>query len=258
MRYPFVVDAVFVAIVTAVAGAIVLGFGRAARFERGGPSPARVAWVALGVVSLVACLDVVAALSGWTAQWLALPPRIPGLALGALSIAGLALCTKSARALLPALPAIGLVAFQSFRFPLELVLFTLAKQDRLPPQMTFEGRNFDVLVGLSAPFVAWALARKAIGWRTVIAWNLGSLALLLNVTFVAVRSTPGPLFAFPEAAPLTLVGTLPYTWLPGILVPVAYLCHFLSLRSALAERAPLEGTNRASLPDDLSTRSPAP
>ena len=190
----------------------------------------------LAVVATVLCLDAVASASGWTVRWTDLPPRIPALALSALFLAGAALATRDARALLEGSSGALFVGFQIFRLPLELILFALHRQGRLPVQMTFEGRNLDVLVGLTAPLVAWALSRGKIGWRTVLVWNLASVCLLVNITTVAVRSAPGPLFAFPEAVPNTLVALLPYVWLPGVLVPVAYLGHFLSIGWALRER----------------------
>ena len=237
MPSPALVDTAFVAIVLSVVALVVLGFGRAARITGSVGSSRRASAATMGVFALIASLDTIAARTGWTTRWHELPPRIPGLALGALAIGTLAVRTRAARTLLPALSAASLVAFQAFRLPLELVLFALERQGRLPPQMTFEGRNFDVLVGASAPFVAWALSRGVIGWRTVLVWNIVSLGLLVNVTSIAVRSAPGPLFSFAMAPPLTLVAALPYTFLPGILVPIAYLGHLLSLRWVLKERA---------------------
>lgn len=246
------VDAAFVLILFAVAGAIVLAARSAARSLSGGPSPRAAALGAFGFVLVIGAVEAAAAKSGWTTRWHELPPRIPGLALGTLITSALVLRFTRAHALLPGLPGAGLIAFHMFRFPLELVLFALANDGRLPERMTFAGRNFDVLVGLSAPFVAGALARGIIGWRTVIAWNLASLALLVNVTSLAIRSAPGPLHGFPGTEPLTLVANLPYTFLPGLLVPVAYLAHFLSLRWAL-----VQGT-REKAEHDVPARSPAP
>lgn len=246
------VDGAFVVVVAAVACTIVFAAQHAARCTSVGASPRNAAALAAFFLFVLGVVDSTAALSGWAARWHELPPRIPGLALTALISSVLVLRFTRARGLVPGLPAVGLIGFQAFRLPLEIVLFALAAQGRMPTRMTFEGQNFDVLVGLSAPFVAWALARKAIGWRTVIAWNVLSLGLLVNVTSLAIRSAPGRLHAFPETVPLTLVADLPYTFLPGLLVPVAYLGHFLSLRWALAAAA------REKSGDDVPARSPSP
>src|SRR6478609_3148347 len=41
------------------------------------------------------------------------------------------------------------------RVPVEIVLFLLLVNKQVPEIMTFEGRNFDILDGLSAPIVVW-------------------------------------------------------------------------------------------------------
>jgi hypothetical protein len=95
--------------------------------------------------------------------------------------------------------------------------------------MTFTGRNFDVLVGLSAPVVAWLVATRRIGNRGVLVWNLASIGLLINVASIAIRSVPGPLNAGWSGAPLTIVGSWPFVSLPALLVPLAALGHIASL-----------------------------
>jgi hypothetical protein len=89
-----------------------------------------------------------------------------------------------------------LTGFQVFRVPVEWVLFALHRDGVAPVQMSFEGWNFDVLTGLSAPFVAWLAARGVVGRRGLLAWNCAGLALLANIVGIAVLSTPTPLRAF--------------------------------------------------------------
>ena len=48
-----------------------------------------------------------------------------------------------------------LVYAQSFRILMEIILWQLYRYQVIPVQMTFEGLNFDILIGISAPFVAY-------------------------------------------------------------------------------------------------------
>jgi len=46
--------------------------------------------------------------------------------------------------------------------------------------MTFEGRNWDVLTGLTALPVAWLVAKNRAPKWLIYAWNIGGLALLFK------------------------------------------------------------------------------
>lgn len=101
---------------------------------------------------------------------------------------------------------------------------------RAPIQITFEGRNFDVLVGLSAPLVAWLVARRRIGPKGAIAWNAVGLSVLANTVGTVATSTPGPLHLNWPGAPLTAITSWPIIWLPAFLMPLAVFLHVVSLR----------------------------
>ena len=122
------------------------------------------------------------------------------------------------------------IAIQTMRLPIEIALYLLFAAGQVPKQMTFEGRNFDIVVGLTAPLVAWAVAKGKASRGLVIGWNLLGLALLLNVVTIAVTSMPGPLHLDWPGAPLTAPATFPAVWLPAFLVPVALFGHVASLR----------------------------
>ena len=138
--------------------------------------------------------------------------------------------SKTFREILIHVPAQNLVRLQSFRFFVEILLWALFIQNQLPVQMTFEGRNFDVLSGLSAPIVAYLISRQKLSRSALIIWNILCLGLLLNILVTAILSMPGPLRVFMNEPPNTIVTAFPVSWLPGLLVPLAYGLHFLSLR----------------------------
>lgn len=164
------------------------------------------------------------------------PPMIRILVPGLLLVFFAAFSTFGAR-LAKHLGYPALIGFHAFRLPLEGLLWWFHHQGRLPVQMTFEGRNLDILTGLSA-IVAAALAwRGTAGRRTALIWNLAGLALLLNIMAVAILSIPGPLRAFHDEPANTLVLHFPYVWIPAIFVMAALLGHLVLFRKILADRA---------------------
>lgn len=162
-----------------------------------------------------------------------MPPKIPMLALGAIGLALAISRVGVVKQALAVMPAWWPVALQTFRAPLELALYSLFVVGLMPEQMTFAGRNFDVLVGVTAPVLAFLIAtQRAPRWLQG-AWQLASVALLVNVVSIAITSAPGPLHLDWMGAPLTIVAQWPYALLPAFLVPVAALGHVLSISKLL-------------------------
>ena len=132
------------------------------------------------------------------------------------------------------IPAAWIVHMQSFRVVVELFLWWTFLSQLIPEQMTFEGRNFDILVGLTSPLVAamW-LRPSAIKPVPVIIWNILGLLLLFNIVVIAVLSMPTPMRYFTNDPANTLVATFPWVLLPGILVALALGLHLLSIKQML-------------------------
>jgi hypothetical protein len=152
-------------------------------------------------------------------------------------VAAVALAGSRVGARLASLPLVALVAFQGFRFPLELVLHAWYEQGTLPVQMTWEGQNLDVLTGLLALGVgAVGLLRELPRWLVWIFELVGSV-LLLNVMRVAVTSAPGPLRSFLHDPPVLLPFYLPYTWIVSVCVAGALLGHLVLLRRLIGRAA---------------------
>ena len=99
--------------------------------------------------------------------------------------------------------------------------------------MTFEGRNLDVLSGLTALPVAWLASRKRLSHFWLVVWNLACLGLLINIVATALLSMPTPLRFFMNEPGSVIVTHFPVVWLPALLVPMAYGLQFLSLRQVL-------------------------
>ncbi|HYC85790.1 MAG TPA: hypothetical protein VEB86_11230 [Chryseosolibacter sp.] len=129
-----------------------------------------------------------------------------------------------------------IIQLQSFRFFVEILLWLLFIGNIVPEQMTFEGRNLDILSGITGPVVAWLLVRGKMSRTALIIWNVLCLLLLINIVAVAILSTPSPIRVFMNEPSNTVVTTFPASWLPGFLVPLAYLMHFFSLKQLLSFR----------------------
>lgn len=152
------------------------------------------AW--LGLVGLLGSL-------GFFLDFQAMPPRMPLFVLiEAVSILGLVFASPF-RDELGSIPQRVLVGLQSFRIGVEIILGAMATDGTLPVEMSFHGRNFDVLTGVSAIGVTVALL--AVGElrlkKTLLAWNVLGLGLLflggwawnalgsLSVSSIAALST---------------------------------------------------------------------
>lgn len=151
--------------------------------------------------------------------------------------------SKTVREILAAIPQQNLIRLQSFRIAVELLLWALYAQNLAPVQMTFEGRNLDILSGLSAPIIAWLVSRGKLSGTGILFWNIICLGLLANIVATAILSMPTPLRAFMNEPANTIVATFPISWLPGLLVPMAYGLHFLSLRQLAIQNGKLRMEN---------------
>lgn len=211
----------------------VLMWGTAVAWKRSQRSPASAARAALAVGAAVAAwmaLTWTAADSGALRDWNAVPPRFGALVLGIVVISCAIAFSPLGRALTRHLPLWTLIAVQSFRLPLELAMHSMAERGVMPEQMTYTGSNFDILTGLTAIGVAIALRAGVGGRRLALLWNIGGLALLLNVVTIAILSTPT--FAWFGHDRLNVWVTYPpYVWLPAIMVTAALTGHLLIFRA---------------------------
>ncbi|MDL5049164.1 hypothetical protein QQ054_24425 [Oscillatoria amoena NRMC-F 0135] len=102
-------------------------------------------------------------------------------------------CAARTKEILKHVPIRVLASLQVFRVGVEILLWMLFIQNLLPEQMTFEGQNFDILAGVTAPLVAYFFSENK---KLMIVWNLLSLALLINIVTIAILSMPSPFRAF--------------------------------------------------------------
>ncbi|MDB4949873.1 MAG: hypothetical protein JWM27_2522 [Gemmatimonadetes bacterium] len=226
---PFSITAPFIALVAALALALVAAVHRAAGWRRAtGAAVLIAAW--LGFTGVLAARGVLM-------DFTSLPPRLAMVVLPPVLLALAVGFGGVADGLLRALPPRWPVAAQVFRVGVEVLLARLAAAGLIAEMMTFHGANFDILAGLSAPFVAWLAFRGGrAARRAVVAWNACGLALLLNVVARGLLSAPTPLRMIVTDPPNTIVARFPVVWLPAFFVAAALLLHAASLRQMVLLR----------------------
>jgi hypothetical protein len=179
-------------------------------------------------------LTGILAQSGFLAVFNTLPPRLLVILLPPIVLIVVLTLSSRFTQLLQRIPPGWLIGIQSFRVLMEIILWMCFLDDVIPVQMTFEGRNFDILVGLTAPIVMYfCFVKKVWSPKVAIAWNVGGLIILANIVIVAILSAPVPFRVFMNEPANTFIAHLPFVWLPAFVVPVAYWMHILSIKQLL-------------------------
>lgn len=171
-------------------------------------------------------------------------PLVPNMAI-AMSLpllAGIAVILTSRRLaeVLDRVPQSWIVGVQLYRVIGGVFLYLYA-YSLLPGEFALSAGIGDVLVGLVALPVAYAVARGYSGSRgLVIAWNIVGIGDLVMAVGTGFLSSPGRYQMLAYDAPNTLISAYPLVMIPLFLVPLSIVLHVVSLRRALANK-PAEG-----------------
>jgi len=123
------------------------------------------------------------------------------------------------------------------RVPVEIGLFLLFREKLVPQLMTFEGRNFDILAGITAPLIFYLyFQKKILSNRMFLLWNFICLGLLLNILVNAILSIPGPLQHFAFDQPNIAVLEFPVMLLPALIVPLVMFSHLVVIARILRKQ----------------------
>ncbi len=167
------------------------------------------------------------------------PPKIFLLGvLPVLLVITILFATQKGRQFIDSLPLANITWLNIVRVPVELVLFWLFLNRAVPELMTFKGRNFDIIAGITAPAIAYfGFATAKLNRRVILTWNFICLALLLNIVFNAFLSAPSPLQKFAFDQPNIAILNFPFSWLPTFVVPIVLFGHLVSIRRLIKEKA---------------------
>jgi hypothetical protein len=166
------------------------------------------------------------------------PPRIMLLGLPPLLlIMGLFISSKGKR-FIDKLDVKYLTYLHTVRIPVEFVLLWLFINGQIPQILTFEGRNFDILAGLTAPIIAYFVFNKKLFSKNVLLiWNFLTLGLLINIVVYAILTTPSLLQQFAFDQPNLAMLHFPFVWLPSCIVPIVLLSHLATIRKLLGGKS---------------------
>jgi len=115
---------------------------------------------------------VLAAASGILRRFDVTPPPFAALLVGVL-VVGIALpCSSLGTLLVRGLPLWALVGSQVYRLPLELLMHRAYLEGVMPVQMSYAGRNWDILTGITAGLLGAWLACRPVPLLIVRAWNV--------------------------------------------------------------------------------------
>lgn len=168
-----------------------------------------------------------------------LPPRIPLLLiLPAFAFMTYFFRSQETKDLIAATPASWLVYAQSFRVVVELMLHGLFLEGVLPKAGTYEGYNYEIVIGISAIAVGYlGYTRRVLPRIALIIWNGAGLATLAIIVFIMISHAYFPgIYSNPEKLNIADFGSFPYTLLAGFLMPLAVFMHVFSLKKLANEK----------------------
>lgn len=166
-----------------------------------------------------------------------IPPRFVLLVIPPLLIITVLFSTSKGKQYINNLDIKTLTLLHVIRIPVEIVLYWLYLNKTIPELMTFEGRNFDMLSGLTAPIVFYfGFIKNRLERKIILIWNFICLGLLINIVVNAILSAPFPFQKFAFNQPNIAVLHFPFNWLPACVVPLVLFSHLVIIKQLLTDK----------------------
>ena len=161
----------------------------------------------------------------------AMPPRALLLLLPTLGFITSLFCTRRGKEFIDHLDMRWMTLLHIVRIPVELCLYWLFLAKTIPEIMTFDGQNFDILAGVTAP-ITYILffIKKKISHNILLAWNILFTLVLLNIIITALLSAPLPFQQIAFEQPNMAIVYFPFNWLACFIAPAALFSHFVAIR----------------------------
>ncbi|PCJ97183.1 MAG: hypothetical protein COA50_05970 [Flavobacteriaceae bacterium] len=162
---------------------------------------------------------------------LSLPPRIPLFMIFPLLLFMLIfLYSKRKSPIIHAIPIYIPIGYQSFRALIEVLFYYTFLQGILPLQVTFEGANYDVLLGISAIFMGIYAFKKNASKKLLLVWNFIGIGVVAFAAFIFITSFYFPSIWGQENAEISEeFNQFPFLLLPTFFMPSAIFMHILSI-----------------------------
>lgn len=164
-----------------------------------------------------------------------MPPKFMLAVAPAVLFIILLLFSRKGQAFADALDLRILTLLHIVRLLVEGVLYWLSVSKAVPELMTFEGRNFDFISGISAPLIYFICFKgsQIKNKGLLLAWNFICLALLFNIVIHAVLSAPFSIQQLAFDQPNIAVLYFPFVWLPAFIVMAVLFSHLVAIRRLL-------------------------
>jgi len=183
------------------------------------------------IILTILTVQAYAGSAGFFQNTSGMPPRFTLLIIPSILLIVWLFFSKKGKLFLNKLDQESMTLLHVVRIPVEITLYLLFLHKNVPELMTFAGRNFDILVGISAPIIYYlGYKKESLSNGVKLIWNYVSLAFLVFIVLNAALSIPSEFQQFAIDQPNIAVLNTPYVWLPGFIVPVALLCHLASIR----------------------------
>lgn len=178
-----------------------------------------------------AILQSAISLTGFYQNWNALPPRFIFLVAPWVLLVVVLFNLKSGQVFIDGFKIEWLTILHTVRIPVEITLYLVLLAKLIPQSMTFEGWNWDILSGISAPIIYYSVFKfRNASKRVLLVWNFICLGLLLNIVTIAVLSAKTPFQQFAFEQPNIGVTYFPFVLLPTLVVPLVLFSHLVAIR----------------------------
>ena len=116
------------------------------------------------------------------------------------------------------------------------MFLALWAQGRMPGEFALPAGIGDVIVGATAPIVAWLNAtRSPSAPSATLAWNILGIGDLIVAVGTGFLTSPTPYQLLAIDRPNLLISDYPFVLVPTIFVPLSIILHALSLRKLARE-----------------------
>ena len=194
----------------------------------------------LVIISITAwlVLQAIIAKTGFYTNAASTPPRFALALFPPLLVIAFLFALPAGRRFIDSLNIKTLTILHIVRIPVEIVLLALFIHKAIPAVMTFEGRNLDIISGITAPVMYYLVfVKKWANNKFLLAWNFICLGLLFNIVIIAILSAPFSFQRFGFDQPNIAILHFPFVWLPCCIVPMVLFAHLATIRQLLQHKS---------------------
>lgn len=171
--------------------------------------------------------------TGFFLETSSMPPRFIFMMAPVIIVMILYFVTARGKRFIDRLDLQKLTILHVVRLPVEIVLMLLAIYKMIPEALTFEGRNFDIIMGLTALPMAWLIFKRNVSKKILLWWNILGVILLTNVVIHGILALPLPFQQYAFDQPNVAMLYAPYCLLPGVIVPIVMFSQLAAIRGLL-------------------------